>query len=468
MPFWAKIKEEKILDAGPLWRQLLIQVILILINAFFAATEIAVVSLNDNKIKRLAEEGDKKAKKLLPLIESPTNFLSTIQIGITLAGFLGSAFAADSFADSLAPWMEKLFGLSQGSMRTVSVVIITIILSYFTLVLGELVPKRIAMKYSEQIAYGASGVVRGLSVVLRPVIWFISASTNIVALLFGVKPGEESEEVTEEEIRMMVDIGEEKGSIETTEKEMIENIFEFNNSTAADLMVHRTDMTAFSLEELEQSPEDIVATIVESGLSRFPVYEDDVDDIIGILSSRIFLLNLRAADPKSAKELIYSPYFVPESVKADVLLRDMQSKKIHMAIVLDEFGGTSGLITMEDLLEEIVGNIYDEFDTEDAKDIEKIGEDVWRVAGGLELTALGDEIGISFDREDEEETFTTLGGLIFSCFSEIPQDGTCPEVDYRNLHIKVTEITDRRVEWAEVTKLEIPDEDNENEDSDKE
>jgi len=449
------------LDAGPLWRQLLIQLILILINAFFAATEIAVVSLNDNKIKRLAEDGDKKAKKLLPLIESPTNFLSTIQIGITLAGFLGSAFAADSFADSLAPWMEKLLGFSEGSMRTVAVVIITVILSYFTLVLGELVPKRIAMKYSEKIAYGATGIVRALSVVLRPVIWFISASTNIVARIFGVKPGEESEEVTEEEIRMMVDIGEEKGSIETTEKEMIENIFEFNNSTAADLMVHRTDMTALSLEEIEESPEDIVATIVESGLSRFPVYEEDVDDIVGILSSRNFLLNLRSGQPKSARELIYSPYFVPESVKADVLLRDMQTKKIHMAIVLDEFGGTSGLVTMEDLLEEIVGNIYDEFDQEDAKDIEKIGENVWRVAGGIELTALGDEIGVSFDREDEEETFTTLGGLIFSCFSEIPQDGSCPDVDYRNLHIKVTEITDRRVEWAEVTKLELPDRDDE-------
>jgi len=461
MPIWAKIKEEKILDAGPLWRQLLIQLILILINAFFAATEIAVVSLNDNKIKRLAEDGDKKAKKLLPLIESPTNFLSTIQIGITLAGFLGSAFAADSFADSLAPWMEKLLGFSEGSMRTVAVVIITVILSYFTLVLGELVPKRIAMKYSEKIAYGATGIVRALSVVLRPVIWFISASTNIVARIFGVKPGEESEEVTEEEIRMMVDIGEEKGSIETTEKEMIENIFEFNNSTAADLMVHRTDMTALSLEEIEESPEDIVATIVESGLSRFPVYEEDVDDIVGILSSRNFLLNLRSGQPKSARELIYSPYFVPESVKADVLLRDMQTKKIHMAIVLDEFGGTSGLVTMEDLLEEIVGNIYDEFDQEDAKDIEKIGENVWRVAGGIELTALGDEIGVSFDREDEEETFTTLGGLIFSCFSEIPQDGSCPDVDYRNLHIKVTEITDRRVEWAEVTKLELPDRDDE-------
>ena len=260
----------------------------------------------------------------------------------------------------------------------------------------------------------------------------------------------------------MVDIGEEKGSIETTEKEMIENIFDFNNSSAVDLMVHRTDMIALSLEEIEESPENLVATIIESGLSRYPVYEEDVDDIIGILSARQFLINLRSPQPKSIKELLRAPYFVPESVKADVLLRDMQSKKIHMAIVLDEFGGTSGLITMEDLLEEIVGNIYDEFDTEEVKDIEKIGENVWRVAGGMDLTTLGDEIGMSFDREDEEETFTTLGGLIFSCFSEIPQDGTGPEVDYRNLHIKVTEIADRRVEWAEVTKLELPDEDDEN------
>ena len=444
------------MDAGPLWRQLILQFVLILINAYFAAAEIAFVSLNDNKIRRMAEEGDKRAKRLLPFVNSPTVFLSTIQIGITLAGFLGSAFAADYFADSFSKWLSEVFHVSVGTMRSVSVVVITLILSYFTLVLGELVPKRLAMKYFEPIAFRTSGIIRVLSVIFRPVIWLVSKSTDLTGRLFGVKPGADQENVTEEEIRMMVDIGEEKGSIESTEKEMIENIFDFNNSSAFDIMVHRTDMTAISVDE---DPETIVDLIVESGLSRFPVYEEDVDNIIGILSSRNFLLNLRADNPKPIRELIYSPYFVPESVKADVLLRAMQSKKIHMAIVLDEYGGTSGLVTMEDLLEEIVGNIYDEFDPVEKKDIEKIGENQWLIAGGVDLETLSETLDMSFDEEEEDEGFTTLGGLVFSRFSEIPQDGSQPELDYRNLHIKVREISDRRVEWAEITKYELPDDD---------
>jgi len=440
------------LDPAHIWRQLLIQFLLIFLNAFFAATEIAVVSLNDNKVRRRAEDGDQKSKKLLKLIEKPTNFLATIQIGITLAGFLGSAFAADYFADYFAKFLSNIFSVSFDIMRSVAVVIITIILSFFTLVLGELIPKRVGMKYCEKIAYFSSGIVSVLSVILRPVIWLTSGVTNVVLRIFGIKPEDENEEVTEEEIRMMVDIGEEKGSIESNEKEMIENIFEFNNSSASDIMVHRTDMTSISADE---SVENIVSLIVESGFSRFPVYDEDIDDIIGILSSRVFLLNLHKPEPKSLRELLYKPYFVPESVKADVLLRDMQTKKIHMAIVLDEFGGTSGLVTMEDLLEEIVGNIYDEFDTMTQPDVEKIGEQCWRVSGSLDLETLGDEIGVSFEREIEEEGYTTLGGLVFSSFSEIPQDGSNPEVDYRNLHIKVTEITDKRVEWAEITKFDL-------------
>lgn len=451
------------MDAGPLWRQLILQIVLILINAFFAATEIAFVSLNDNKVRHMAEEGNKKAKKLLPLIESPTNFLSTIQIGITFAGFLGSAFAADYFADIIAPKLESLMGLAAGSMQAVSVIVVTIVLSYFTLVLGELVPKRLAMKYYEPIAFGVAGIIRFLSVVLRPIIWFVSVSTDFIGRIFGVKPGADEENVTEEEIRMMVDIGEEKGAIESTEKEMIENIFDFNNRSASDIMVHRTDMTAISVEE---DFDTITGVITESGFSRLPVYEEDVDDIIGILSVRSFLLNLRSPEPKPLRDLIYSPYFVPESVKADVLLRDMQQKKFHMAIVLDEYGGTSGLITMEDLLEEIVGNIYDEFDDVDQQDFVKISDDTWRVAGSVDLDTLGEEIDVSFEKEEEEEGFTTLGGLIFSCFSEIPQDGTQPEVDYRNLHIKVTEITDRRVEWAEITRYELPDEEEDKDERD--
>jgi len=247
------------LDPAHIWRQLLIQFFFIFLNAFFAATEIAVVSLNDNKVRRRAEDGDQKSKKLLKLIEKPTNFLATIQIGITLAGFLGSAFAADYFADYFAKFLSNIFSVSFDIMRSVAVVIITIILSFFTLVLGELIPKRVGMKYCEKIAYFSSGIVSVLSVILRPVIWLTSGVTNVVLRIFGIKPEDENEEVTEEEIRMMVDIGEEKGSIESNEKEMIENIFEFNNSSASDIMVHRTDMTSISADE---SVENIVSLVL--------------------------------------------------------------------------------------------------------------------------------------------------------------------------------------------------------------
>ena len=439
------------MPADPIGSQLLLQVILIALNAFFASTEIALLSLNEKKLRKAAEDGDKKAEKLLKIVELPTNFLSTIQVGITLAGFLGSAFAADSFSGRLADWLVSL-GVTFVPAEVVekfALVLITLILSYFTLVFGELVPKRVAMKNPEKVANFTSGVIRVLSIVLRPIIGFLSVSTTLVLRLFGINPHENEENVTEEDIRLMVDVGEENGAIETGEKEMIENIFEFNNFTAADLMVHRTGVTALQADE---DFDEIVRIIVESGLSRFPVYEDDIDSIIGILSTRKVLLNLRSENPKPIRELIYSAYLVPETVRADVLLRDMQQKKIHMAIVVDEYGGTSGIVTMEDLLEEIVGNIYDEFDPLEEKDIVKLGENLWKVAGSTDLDVLAEELDITFDEDgDEYSEYDTLGGLVFSQLTVIPEDGAHPEVDVCGLHIKVLALADRRVEWAEVS-----------------
>lgn len=436
----------------PLWRQLLLQAFLILINAFFATTEIAVLSLNEAKIRRLAEEGDKKAVKKLRLLSEPAGFLSTIQVGITLAGFLGSAFAADNFAERIGGWLQDVTGASPDLIHTVSVIIITLILSYFTLVLGELVPKRIAMKKPDEVANLIVDIIRVLSVILRPVVWFLSVSTNGVLRLFGINPKDTDEQITEEEIRMMVDIGEEKGTIETNEREMIENIFEFNNTYVYDVMTHRMDMTAISIDESE---ENIIATIVESGLSRIPVYAEDIDDIIGILSVRKYLLNLKEKNPLPLRDILQPAYLVPDSVRADVLFRDMQRKKTHMAIVLDEYGGTSGLVTMEDLLEEIVGNIYDEFDPLAEQDIVKINENLWKVSGSLDLDTLAETLDIEFD---EDIDIDTVGGLVFSCLSEIPADGSTPEVDIDNLHIKVIKICDRRVESAYVSKIIPPEE----------
>lgn len=438
------------MPSDPIWPQLLLQVVLILINAFFAATELAVISLNDNILRKQAEEGDKKAKKLLKVVESPTRFLSTIQIGITLAGFLGSAFAAGNFATRLSGWAEEQFALGAaavGVVNTLSVIVITIVLSFFTLVFGELVPKRIAMQKGEKIANLACGVISAIAVVMRPVIWFLTISTNGVLRLLHIDPNAESEEVSEEEIRMMVDIGEEKGTIETGERQMIENIFEFNNMTAEDVMIHRTDVVMLWADD---SDEEIVRTIEETGLSRYPVYEEDADDVIGILNSRDYFLNARRENPRPVRELLRSAYFVPESVRTDVLFRDMQDKKIHLAIVVDEYGGTNGIITMEDLLEEIVGNIYDEFDPQVEQEITQLEPNLWKISGSADLEDVADALDIHLP---EDEEYDTLGGLIFAQFSVIPEDGSHPEVEAFGIHIRVEELEDRRVEWALVSRV---------------
>ncbi len=436
--------------SDPLLGSLLLQIILILINAFFASSELAVLSLNENKTRKQAEDGDKKAAMLLRMVEAPSSFLSTIQIGITLAGFLASAFAASNFAARLSALLRGwgLTLLSPGALYSVCVVLITLILSYFTLIFGELVPKRIAMKSPGKVAKFAGPVILGLATVMKPVVALLAASTNLVLRLIGIDPKAENEQVTEEEIRMMVDIGEEKGVIEGSEAELIENVFEFNNITAADVMVHRTDMTALCIRD---SAEEILAVIRESGFSRFPIYDEDADDIVGVLSTREFLLNAQSASPLPLGKLLRAPYLVPETIRADVLLREMQLKKAHMAIVLDEYGGTSGLITMEDLLEEIVGEIYDEFDEQEAQDIQPLEENLWRIQGGAPLDEINEALHVSLP---EDEEFDTLGGLIYSRLTTIPEDGATPCVDAFGLHIQVEKVEDRRVVSALVRKTE--------------
>lgn len=439
---------------GHLGRQLLIVLLLILVNAFFAAAEIAIISLNDAKVRHEAEDGDKKARKLLKLVDEPTQFLSTIQIAITLAGFLASAFAADTFSDRLVNWLIDVKGwaVDPHLLNTLSLILITLILSFFTLVLGELVPKRIAMAKAEKVTDLTAGTVLAAGTLFRPFVWLLSVTTNGLLRLFNIDPDDNAEQVSEEEIRLMVDIGEEKGAIETAEKEMIENIFEFNNITAEDVMVHRKDMVVVWLDDTDA---EIMERICESGLSRFPVFGEDVDDVRGVLRTREYLINAQSPDPKPLTDLIAPAFLVPETVAADDLFRDMQSRKEHMAIVVDEYGGTSGLVTMEDLLEEIVGNIYDEFDQEEESELQELKDGWWRASGSCEIEQLREVVGLSLP-EDGEEEFDTLGGLIFSCMNEIPADGTRPELTAYGLEIQVEEIADRRVEWARVRRLAPP------------
>ncbi|MBQ8654995.1 MAG: HlyC/CorC family transporter [Clostridia bacterium] len=436
------------MSADPWGGPLLLQLALILVNGWFAATEVAVLSLNEAKLRHDAEEGDKVAAHLLKLSESPNKFLSTIQVCITLAGFLGSAFAADRFAAPLAEAIKAAGApMELAALETVCVVIITLVLSYFTLVLGELVPKRIAMQNPDKFARMSYKVLTVCSSMFKPVVWLLSVSTNGILRLMGIDPDAEVEEVTEEEIRMMVDMGGETGAIEETEKEMIENIFEFNNRSAEDVMTHRMDVTSIWVGA---GKDEIIQTIRETGLSRFPVYDEDMDDIIGTLNTRVFLLNQQSENPRPLRELIRDAYFVPETVQADALFRDMQTRKIHMAIVVDEYGGMSGLVTMEDLLEEIVGNIYDEFDPQAEAEIVRVDDETWRISGA----ALLEDVAEALDMElPLEEDYDTLGGLIFSQFTAIPQDGSTPELDVAGLHVQVEKLEDHRVETALVRKL---------------
>ncbi len=434
-------------------QQILLQVFLILLNAFFAMTEIAVISLTPAKLKKGVEEGDKKAKKLLKLVEEPSGFLSTIQIGITLAGFLGSAFAADSFSEYLTDWIYRDLGftaLSLNALDKISVIIITLILSYFTLIFGELVPKRIAMQKPMQVARMACGVVSAVAFIMKPVVWFLSFSTNLILRLLRMKVEAEEESVTAEEIRLMVDLGEEKGTIDKEEGEWIDNVFEFADTTAYDCMTHVSDVEAISAN---QTPEEIIALIQETGFSRFPVYERDVHNILGILNVRDFFINLNSANPKPLKELLRPAYFVPESLSASVLFEDMRKKKVHLAIVVDEYGETGGVVTMEDLLEEIVGNIYDEFDPLEPAEIEQVSDNLWKISGSADIEDVAQELGISVP---EDADYDTLGGMVFSCLRTIPKDGSSLDVTVCGLDIHVDSIKNRRIEQVLVKKVEEP------------
>ena len=429
--------------------QLLVQVILILINAFFAATEIAVISLNANKLRMLEESGDKLAPRLLKMLEQPAGFLSTIQIGITLAGFLGSAFAADSFSEYLVRWICEDLGFTAlpiSVVDTFSVVVITLILSYFTLIFGELVPKRIAMQKSLEMARLSCRVVSTLAFIARPVVALLSLSTNGVLRLLRMKTEDEEEQVTEDEIRMMIDLGNENGAIDAEEKELLQNVFEFGDLSVSDAMTRVGDVTAI---QVDTPPGEVLDVIRATGLSRFPVYQGNVDDIVGILSTRQYLLNFHVERPQELRALLRPAYFVPETVRADVLFRDMQSKKIHMAVVVDEYGGTSGLVTLEDLLEELVGNIYDEFDPQAEQEIIQLEENLWR--GSADLEELAEAMDFQLP-EDEDRDYDTLGGLVFAQLAVIPEDGSRPVVEALGLRIRVEELCDRRVEWALVEK----------------
>lgn len=434
---------------------LLLQVVLIAINAFFAATEIALISLNEKKVRAQAEDGDKKAIKMLKIIENPTGFLSTIQVGITLAGFLGSAFAADTFA---GPLTTNVFGVAVtdprwGAINALSVVLITLILSFFTLVLGELVPKRVAMKHKDKLAASVSGFISGLAVLLKPVVATLSGATNLVLRMFGIDPHEKAEAVSEEDIVIMLDAGADEGTLNQDDIEYIKNVFKLDRLDAADAMTPRGSLVACPIDA---DREEILSLIENEGYSRIPVYEETVDKIVGILYAREFLLS-HTKEGFTLADVLKKPVYVPEKMHLDVLLKEMQDTHNHMVVVVDEYGTTAGVVTMEDIIEELVGEIWDEQD-EATQPIVATGEDTYSV----ESTVTIDEFFSHFELDpDDEIESSTVNGWVSEVCGNIAEVGFT--FTYKNLELTVTEADEQMTRMLSVTVLPEPTDEDEEE-----
>lgn len=453
-------------DPGPaldIILKLVLLFVLIFFNAFFAMSEIAIISLNDTKMQKLAEEGNKKAKQIVKLTENPNRFLSTIQIGVTLAGFLASASASQNFADLLMNALKHtaiVNVIPESVINGISVVLITIITSYFSLVLGELAPKRIAMQVPEKVSFKVVGILLLIAKIAKPFVKVLSVSTNGVVRLFGFDPNADEENVTEEEIRMMVDVGGEKGVIEDSQKEMIDNIFEFDDLDAGDIMTHRTDMTAI---EVSRSLEEVAELAIENGYSRIPVYEDDPDSIVGVLYAKDLLKYVGHNIPAdlTISKVMRKALYVPETQSCGDLFKAMNDSHTQFAVVVDEYGGTAGIVTLEDVLESIVGNIQDEYDDED-EEIVQINETTFTIDGITDLDEVDELVGTKLPEGD----YDTLGGFVISLLGYLPSESD-PEpavAEYDNLRFTVLNFEDRRI--GEIKVEILPKEENEDEDSD--
>ena len=428
-------------DPGSIIFQIVLLFVLILVNAFFAMSEIAIISLNDNMVEKMAEEGNKKAKQIMKLTENPSNFLSTIQIGVTLAGFLTSASASTTFAEMLTNAVMAKFPTAPiGIINGVSVVLITVIMSYFSLVLGELAPKRMAMQKPEEIAYKVVPVLLVVKKLTSPFVKILSLSTNAVVRLFGFDPNADEESVTEEEIRMMVDVGEEKGVIENLQKEMINNIFEFDDIDVSDIMTHRTDMVAV---EDTDTLKDVVDLSIEHGYSRIPVYHEDQDNIIGIVYIKDLLKYISSdnfPESDSPKEYMRDAYYVPFSKSCGSLFDEMTEKRVQMAVVVDEYGGTAGIVTLEDLIEAIVGNIQDEYDNEEEEIVEE-SENIFTIDGTAYIEEVNELVGDIIPEGD----YDTLGGFLISNLGFLPKNEDKNELQFENLKFTILNVEERRI-----------------------
>lgn len=439
-----------------IWLDLFIVLILVLINGFFSASEMAIINLKDARVRREAEEGNKLAKKLVYFLDNQGDFLATIQVCITLAGFLSASFGADRFAGRLTALVDP--GNNYPWLSVVSLIAITIIISYISLVLGELVPKRMAMSNPDKFSKSFVSLLRVVNSLLRPIAAFLNFSANVILKIFHISVESQKEVVTEEEIRMLLDISSSSGNIHEGESEMIENIFELNDTEVSEIMTHRTNIVALpvttTLEELSN-------VLAEEKYSRVPIYEEDIDDIIGVISIKDIVQFVIAGDKENfdLKKLIRSPYLVPESKPVDVLFKDMQRDHVSMAIVIDEYGGTAGLVTLEDVLEEIVGNIEDEYD-EESNEVSLKADGSYIISASLSLDEVEKAIDaineqadgswregtaeLQFSEEDKND-FDTLAGLVLQRLGRIPDSKEKPLVEDDSFIFRVLEMEDKRI-----------------------
>ncbi len=433
--------------------------LLILFNAAFASTEMAVIKLNDNKVRIMAEEGDKKSRILLRFLDKPTHFLSTIQVGITFAGYFASAIAASNFATPLTAFIDPASKIP--ALGTLIMIGITAILSYISLVFGELVPKRIAMHSPENVLKYTLGLLVFVAAALKPFVYFLTFSTNLILRIFGINSDETDRTVTEEEIRMMVNVGREKGSIHEDEKEMIENIFELNDTQVSEIMTHRTNVTAL---DADSSFDEVLSLAVSEKFTRIPVYKDSIDNIIGILHSKDLLtLAIEGLkEPFRLENMIREPFIVPETKTIDSAFRDMQKAHAQFAVVIDEYGGTAGIITMEDLLEEIVGNMQDEYD-EEPEEIVRIDENTLLVDGQTGLDEIAEAIGVKMP---EDGDYDTIAGLMIDLLGRIPDEDERPEVVFSNITLTVSKMDDKRISEIRITVNPPDTEDNDEQQKD--
>ena len=423
----------------PLWLNFLIIFILILVNGFFAAAEMAMVSANQHRIKQLAEQGQKKAKRVIALTNDSTKYLSTIQVAITLAGFLSSALAGSNLSGDVVILFAKI-GISMH--QTVAMIIVTILLSFVTLVFGELVPKRVAMVYADSYAQFSSGVVRGLMITFNPFVWLLTKTTNGVLALFGIRGQSHEEKLTEDEIKAFIVKGQVQGLYQKEEKDMIENIFRFDDLKASQVMVPRTHVFALSIKDPK-----LIEKFIESNYSRVLIYEDTIDDVLGILHVKDLFYHYYEQKPTQIdiQSLIRKPTYVPEDMPIKKVFTTLQQNNSPFAILVDEYGGTVGVLTMEDIVEEIVGNLYDEHDKRDAS-VKKISENTYYVRGDIQIQDLNKALHTTIDELDER--YDTLNGLIITLLGKIPEPNDLTTLTYQNLKITTKKIVNHTVAYA--------------------